>query len=463
MKSAKLAVLVIEDDEGLRSQYRWLLSDYRVLPAKNRIEAMEIAGRERICLALVDLGLPPDPDGSAEGLATLAELLRISPDIKVIVVTGNDSSEIPAAAVAAGAYDFFQKPADPEILKLIVSRAARLYELEQENRRLVSFVNHNPANRILGSSSAIQKVLRDVERIAKTDITVLITGESGTGKELVADAIHTGSARRHKPFVAINCAAIPESLLEAELFGHEKGAFTGALKQTIGKIESANGGTLFLDEIGDIPLGTQVKLLRFLEERTIERVGGRQSIRIDCRIVSATNQDLAKLIADGRFREDLFYRINEIAVHLPPLRERGGDSLLLANFFLRKYASEFGRSFRGLANTTATAIRQFPWRGNVRELEGRMKRAAIMAEGRLVTPEDLDLGDPDGQPSLNLREARQRVERETIEIALSQSKGNISKAANLLGVSRPTLYDLLDEHGLSPPRTGQVVQLSKEN
>lgn len=463
MRAARTPVLVVEDDEGLRAQYRWLLSDYRVLPAKNRIEAIEIAGRERICVAVVDLGLPPDPDGTTEGFTILSELLRISPDTKIIVVTGNDSSGIPATAIAAGAYDFFQKPADPEILKLIVSRATRLYELEQENRRLASFVSHDPANRILGSSSAIQKVLRDLERVAKTDITVLITGESGTGKELVADAIHAGSARRHKPFVAINCAAIPESLLEAELFGHEKGAFTGALKQTIGKIESANGGTLFLDEIGDIPLGTQVKLLRFLEERTIERVGGRQRIQIDCRIVSATNQNLAKLIADGRFREDLFYRINEIAMHLPPLRERGGDSVLLANFFLRKYASEFGRSFRGLANSTTAAIRQFPWRGNVRELEGRIKRAAVMADGRLVTPEDLDLGEPDGELSLNLKTARQRVERETIEVALNQSKGNISKAANLLGVSRPTLYDLLDEHGLSPPRTGQVVQLSKEN
>jgi two-component system NtrC family response regulator len=279
---------------------------------------------------------------------------------------------------------------------------------------------------------------------------------------LVADALHRLGARRAKPFVAINCAAIPEGLLEAELFGHEKGAFTGAIKQTIGKIESANGGTLFLDEVGDIPLATQVKLLRFLEERVIERVGGRQSIRIDTRVLSATNQDLARLIAEGRFREDLFYRINEIAIALPPLRERGGDGLLLANFFLRKFAKEHGRSFRGFSNEAANALRQHPWRGNVRELEGRVKRAAIMAESAVVTAGDLDLAQPEAVRSLDLREARARAERETIELALAEAAGNISKAAGLLGVSRPTLYDLLAEHGLSVPRAAQPAVESKE-
>ncbi len=462
MSHAEPAVLVLEDDEGLRSQYRWLLSDYRVLEAGDREQAKQIAAREHPGLAIVDLGLPPDPDGASEGLAAVAELLEIAPETKIIVVTGNESREHASRAIATGAYDFFQKPADPDLLKLIVGRAARLFELEQENRRLAKTVSQMAVGGILGDSAAMQKVLRDIERLARTDITVLITGESGTGKELVADAIHRLSARAGKPFVAINCAAIPEGLLEAELFGHEKGAFTGAVKQTIGKIESANGGTLFLDEVGDIPLTTQVKLLRFLEERVVERVGGRQSIRIDTRVLSATNQDLARLIAEGRFREDLFYRINEIAINLPPLRDRGGDSVLLAKFFLRKYAKEFGRTLRGFANDAASAIRQHPWRGNVRELEGRVKRAAIMAEGALVTAGDLDLAQPEAERSLNLREARKRAERKTIELALSEVEGNISKAAGRLGVSRPTLYDLLAEHGFSAPRESQVPEPTKE-
>jgi two-component system NtrC family response regulator len=462
MSGGKPGVLVLEDDEGLRSQYRWLLSDYQVLESGDRAAARKIALRERPGIAIVDLGLPPDPDGASEGLAAVAELLEAAPETKIIVVTGNESREHASRAIAAGAYDFFQKPADPDLLKLIVGRAARLYELEQENRRLAVAAPQSAVTGILGNSAVMQKVLRDIERLARTDITILITGESGTGKELVADALHRLGARRAKPFVAINCAAIPEGLLEAELFGHEKGAFTGAIKQTIGKIESANGGTLFLDEVGDIPLATQVKLLRFLEERVIERVGGRQSIRIDTRVLSATNQDLARLIAEGRFREDLFYRINEITIALPPLRERGGDGLLLANFFLRKFAKEFGRSFRGFSNEAANALRQHPWRGNVRELEGRVKRAAIMAESAVVTAGDLDLAQPEAPRSLDLREARARAERETIELALAEAAGNISKAAGLLGVSRPTLYDLLAEHGLSVPRAAQPAVESKE-
>ncbi|HTK78898.1 MAG TPA: PEP-CTERM-box response regulator transcription factor [Rhizomicrobium sp.] len=461
MSEPDLGILIVEDDEGLRSQYRWLLSDYKVLPARDRAEAKLLLQRERPALSIVDLGLPPDPDGANEGLAAVADILEASPETKIIVVTGNESREYASRAVAAGAYDFFQKPADPDLLKLIVGRAARLYELEQENRRLAASVHHTTVTRILGNSEPMQKVLRNLERLAKTDITVLITGESGTGKELVADAVHRLSARAAKPFIAINCAAIPESLLEAELFGHEKGAFTGAFKQTIGKIESANGGTLFLDEVGDIPLSTQVKLLRFLEDRMIERVGGRQSIKIDARILSATNQDLGKLIAEGRFREDLYYRINEVAIHLPPLRERAGDSILLANYFLRKYAREFGRSFRGFANNAVAAIRQYSWRGNVRELEGRVKRAAIMAEGTVVTAADLDLVAPATEPSLNLRDARRRAEREAVELALSQTSGNVAKAAALLGVSRPTLYDLLDEHGLAARRGTQMAETSK--
>ncbi|MGH6878045.1 MAG: PEP-CTERM-box response regulator transcription factor [Rhizomicrobium sp.] len=462
MSGAQPAILILEDDEGLRSQYRWLLADYRVLEAGDRAAAKEIALREHPGIAIVDLGLPPDPDGASEGLAAVTELLEAAPETKIVVVTGNESRAHASRAIASGAYDFFQKPADPDLLKLIVGRAARLHELEQENKRLAAAVPQSAVTGILGNSPVMQKVLRDIERLARNDITILITGESGTGKELVADAIHRLSARRTKPFVAINCAAIPEGLLEAELFGHEKGAFTGAIKQTIGKIESANGGTLFLDEIGDLPLATQVKLLRFLEERVIERVGGRQSIRIDTRVLSATNQDLAKLIAGGHFREDLYYRINEITVHLPPLRERAADGVLLANYFLRKYAKEFGRTFRGFSNEAASAIRQTPWRGNVRELESRVKRAAIMAESAVVTAADLDLGEPEVERTLNLREARRRTERETIALALAEAAGNISKAAGLLGVSRPTLYDLMDELGLPGPRGVQRAEASKE-
>ena len=457
MTGERLRILVVEDDEGLCSQYRWLLSDYLVRTAENRQQAKELAEQEPPAIAIVDLGLPPDPDGASEGLAMITDLLAITAETKIIVVSGNEVREHASQAVALGAYDFFQKPADPDLLKLIIARAARIYELEHENRRLLASISHTGTSGIIGNSAVMQRVLRDVERMARMDIAVLITGESGTGKELVADAIHRLSPRVTKPFVAINCAAIPDSLLEAELFGHERGAFTGAFKQTIGKIESANAGTLFLDEVGDIPLATQVKLLRFLEERTIERVGGRKSIRIDTRILTATNQDLSKLITEGRFREDLYYRINEISIHLPPLRERHGDAVLLANFFLKKYAKEFGRAFRGLSHDAIVALRQNSWRGNVRELENRVKRAAIMAEGTVVTAADLDLASTEDGRSFDLRLARRRADIDAINLALGESGGNLSKAAKLLGVSRPTLYDLLEEHGLSvsdrPPQS----------
>jgi two-component system NtrC family response regulator len=458
MSQSKIKVLVLEDDEGLRSQYRWLLSDYHVLTAGERREARRIADKELPAIAIVDLGLPPDPDGATEGLAAVTELLGAVAEIKVIVVTGNESREHASRAIAAGAYDYFQKPADPDLLKLIVGRAARLHELEQENRRLAASPPRTSAGGILGNSAEMQKVLRDIERLAKTDITVLITGESGTGKEMVANAIHALGARSAKPFAAINCAAIPESLLEAELFGHERGAFTGAFKQTIGKIESADGGTLFLDEVGDIPLSTQVKLLRFLEDRIIQRVGGRQSIHVNVRILSATNQDVGKLIAEGRFREDLYYRINEISLHLPPLRERTGDALLLANFFLRQCGRELGRVFRGFSSEASEAIRQCGWRGNVRELENRVKRAAVMADGPVVTAQDLDLEAPKPLHALTLREARKRAEKQAIELALAQANGNVSKAAGFLEISRPTLYDLIEEIGIALPRTQEAVK-----
>ncbi len=449
MSGTRATILVLDDDEGVRTQYRWLLSQYRVVLTGTRGEAVEAFERERPAIAIVDLGLPPDPDGATEGLATVEQLLQITPEAKVIVVTGNENREHAVRAIALGAYDFFRKPVDPDLLGLIVDRARGVYELEQENRRLVAMAPQSPIAGIVGSSPEMLKVLRDVERIAKTDIAVLLLGESGTGKELIAQAIHRLGVRANKPFIAINCAAIPEGLLEAELFGHEKGAFTGAIKQTIGKIESANQGTLFLDEVGDIPLSMQVKLLRFLEDQVIERVGGRQQIKIDVRILCATNQDLVKLIVAGKFREDLYYRINEIALAIPPLRDRHGDAVVLGNFFLKRYGAQFSRAFKGFTPDALAAMRQHPWRGNVRELENRVKRAAVMSEGPLVSAVDLDLAAPDTVLSLDLREARRRAERDAIEMALAQAEGNISKAAKLLGVSRPTVYDLVQEHGVA--------------
>ena len=449
MSESRATILVLDDDEGIRTQYRWLLSQHKILTAGDRPQALELVERDRPAIAIVDLGLPPDPDGATEGLATVEQLLKVAPETKVIVVTGNENREYAVKAVASGAYDFFRKPVDPDLLGLIVDRALGVYELEQENRRLIAMAPISPIAGIVGSSPEMLKVLRDVERVAKTDIAVLLLGESGTGKELIAQAIHRLGVRANKPFVAINCAAIPDSLLEAELFGHEKGAFTGAIKQTIGKIESANFGTLFLDEVGDIPLAMQVKLLRFLEDQVIERIGGRQQIKIDVRIVCATNQDLPKLIREGRFREDLFYRINEIAINIPPLRERHGDAVVLGNFFLKRYGAQFSRAFKGFTPDALAAMRQHEWRGNVRELENRVKRAAVMSEGPLVSARDLDLTAPEAARTLDLREARRRAERDAIEMALAQAEGNISRAAKLLGVSRPTLYDLVQEHAIS--------------
>jgi two-component system NtrC family response regulator len=448
MSEPRATILVLDDDEGVRTQYRWLLARYRVLSAGNREEALDVFERERPAIAIVDLGLPPDPDGASEGLASLRQLLEVAPESKIIVVTGNESREHAVSAISWGAYDFFCKPVDPDLLGLIVDRAVGVFELEQERRRLLAIAPQSPIAGILGSSPQMLKVLRDVERVSKTDISVLLLGESGTGKELIAHAIHRMGVRASKPFVALNCAAIPEGLLEAELFGYERGSFTGAVKQNIGKIERANYGTLFLDEVGDIPLSMQVKLLRFLEDQMIERLGGRQPIKIDTRIVCATNQDIKKLIADGRFREDLYYRINELSVLIPPLRDREGDALLLATYFVKKYGAQFSRALKGLSPDAIVAIREHPWPGNVRELENRIKRAAVMCEGASVRAGDLDLATPKTALSLDLREARRRAERDAIETALAQAQGSVSRTAKLLGVSRPTLYDLAEEHGI---------------
>jgi two-component system NtrC family response regulator len=444
-------LLIVDDDAGLLRQLRWAFSDHKVFPAATRQEAVEFIKREPISIAIVDLGLPPDPDGASEGLATLSEILAIAPGTKVIIATGNETREHALRAVALGAYDFYQKPIDIDVLQLIVSRAEQIFELEAENRRLAEAAPASPVDGIIASSAEMLQVLRNIEKIAPTDVTVLLLGESGTGKELLAQAIHKLSRRSHGQFVPINCAAIPETLLESELFGHEKGAFTGALRQNIGKIESADGGTLFLDEIGDVPLPMQVKLLRFLQDQIIERIGGRKPIQVDARIICATNQDLDRLMSEGRFREDLYYRLNGVTVRVPALRERVGDAVFLASFFLRRFAAEYGRPVRGFTPAALAAIKQYAWPGNVRELENRIKRSVVMTEGTLLTPADLGLAASEEEPqSLAIRAARARAEREVLQLALAQAGSNLSKAAKLLGISRPTLYDLMQQHQIGP-------------
>ncbi|MGN6514751.1 MAG: PEP-CTERM-box response regulator transcription factor [Rhizomicrobium sp.] len=449
MSEAGATILVLDDDKGICTQYRWLLSGHRVVAAFDREEAVSLFTREQPAAAIVDLGLPPDPDGASEGLAAVSQFLQIYPHTKIIVVTGQDTHEHAVRAIALGAYDFLRKPVEPDVLSLTVERALRLHELEQENRRLAATAPQSMIAGIMGQSPQMQKILRDVERVAKTDISVLILGESGTGKELIANSIHRLSQRKAKPFVAINCAAIPEGLLESELFGYEKGAFTGAMKQTIGKIEMAHEGTLFLDEVGDIPMSMQVKLLRFLEDQVIERVGGRRPIQVETRVICATNQNLQQFITEGRFREDLYYRMNEFTVTLPPLREREGDVVLLANFFLRQYSAQFNRACKGFAPEAVAALNAHSWRGNVRELENRVKRAVVMCESPVVVASDLELAPPAESISFNLNDARSRAEKNAINMALAQTNGNVSRAAQLLGISRPTLYDLVKQHGIS--------------
>jgi two-component system, NtrC family, response regulator len=451
-------LLIVDDNKGLLRQLRWAFADREVVTAATRQEALGLIRKHPIPVAIVDLGLPPDPDGASEGLATIEAIRRIAPATKIVVATGNETREHALHAVSLGAYDFYKKPIDIDALQLIVSRAEQLFELEAENRKLAAAKTASPIDGIIAASPEMLPVLRTIEKIAATDVSVLLLGESGTGKELLAQALHRLGRRAAGPFVPINCAAIPEALLESELFGHEKGAFTGAVKQSIGRIESAHGGTLFLDEIGDVPLSMQVKLLRFLQNQTIERVGGRRPVPVDLRIVCATNQDLDGLMAQGRFREDFYYRLNEIVLRIPPLRQRIGDSVLLASFFLRRFATEYARPVRGFAPSAAAAIRDHDWPGNVRELENRVKRAVVMAEEPFVSSADLELSAPEAAaPSLDLRAARARVERDVIELALAQTGGNLAQAAKLLGISRPTLYDLMREHRLSATPDRQMA------
>ena len=449
MSQSKGVLLIVEDDPGLQKQLKWSFDGYEVLVASDRDAAIAVVRRHEPAVATVDLGLPPDPDGASEGLATLEAILSLAPDTKIIMVTGNQDRANAVRAIGLGAYDFYQKPVDPEILGLIVERAFRLHDLQQENRRLVLRQSESPVSGIITNDPAMQKVCRTVEKVAPSDVSVLLLGESGTGKELLARALHHLSPRASKKFVAINCAAIPENLLESELFGYEKGAFTGAAKQTKGKVEFADGGTLFLDEVGDLPFSLQAKLLRFLQERVFERVGGRDEIAVDVRVVCATHQNLAELIKDGRFREDLFYRLSEIVVNIPPMREREGDPALLAHAFLEKFCKNQGRSLQGFSTDAMQAIETYRWPGNAREMENFIKRAVIMADGPQITQEDLGLNLTEAEIfPLNLRQVREEAERKALVRALGRVGGNVLQAAELLGISRPTLYDLLNRHGI---------------
>jgi len=452
MTEPKPKLLIVEDDAGLQAQLKWAYPDFEVIQATDRAGALAALRSEEPPVVTLDLGLPPDPDGTSEGFAVLDEIMALKPDTKVIVASGHGARESALQAIARGAYDFYQKPVDIETLGLIVRRALQLYQIEAANRKLAEKVgeDHRVLGRLITAAPEMVKVARTIERVANTNVSVMLLGASGTGKELLARGLHEASDRRGGAFVAINCAAIPENLLESELFGHEKGAFTGAVKTTEGKIELAAGGTLFLDEVGDIPLPLQVKLLRFLQERVIERIGSRKSIAVDTRIVCATHQNLEVMIAEGRFREDLFYRLAEIVVKIPSLAERPGDAALLAKAFLARFAREMNPSVKGFAPDALAAIDAWPWPGNVRELENRVKRAVIMADGKLIAAEDLDLtgGTEDDAQALNLKSAREAADRKVIRHALARSEGNISNTAKLLGISRPTLYDLLKQYDL---------------
>jgi two-component system, NtrC family, response regulator len=463
MVESRPGLLIVEDDPGLQKQLRWCFDEYRVAVATDRNEALAQLRRFEPSVVLQDLGLPPRPEGVTEGLRTLQELLAADPHLKVIVVTAHGDRENALKAVGFGAHDFYQKPLDTDVLRMVVNRAFYIHGLEEQNRRLREAALDAPLSGIVATDEAMLGVCRMVEKVAPTDVSVLILGESGTGKELIARAVHQSSARRGARFVAINCAAIPEQLLESELYGYEKGAFTGAIKQSPGKIETANGGTLFLDEIGDMPFALQAKLLRFLQNRTIERIGGREEIAVDLRVVCATNQDLQARIQKQQFREDLFYRISEVTIRLPPLRERHGETVVLANTLLQKFARTQKRNVRGFSDEALAAIQAYGWPGNVRELENKVKSAMIMADGPIIGAADLGIPEAGvtGMGPLNLKEARARAEKQLIQQALNVAGGTLSRAAELLGVSRPTLYDLVSKHGIqidAPPRESGLTQ-----
>ena len=451
MSAEKLQpLLVVEDDLALQKQIKWSLDGYESVLANDRESAMAQLRRHGSPVVTMDLGLPPDADSVSEGFKLLEQILAAAPDTKVIVLTGQNGQANALKAVAMGAYDFLAKPFEPEVLNLCVERAFRMHELQAENKRLQALQASDAIAGLITRDPQMLRVCRTIEKVANTNASVMLLGESDTGKEVLARGLHQQSNRSNGSFVAINCAAIPENLLESELFGYEKGAFTGAAKTTPGKIETAHGGTLMLDEIGDMPMPLQAKLLRFLQERVVERVGGRQGIAVDVRVVCATHQNLAQCIKDGRFREDLYYRLAEIVVEIPPLRQRVGDAALLAHAFARRFAQEHGRSLT-LADDALRAIEAHPWPGNIRELENRIKRATIMADGSQITALDVGFTDADGvddDRSLDLRVIREGAEQRAVLAALARTDGTVAKAAELLGVSRPTLYDLMHRLGL---------------
>jgi two-component system, NtrC family, response regulator len=448
-ENSKPYLLVVDDDDDLRKQMKWALSgEYEVILAEDRPNAVKAFQKKRPHVVTLDLGLPPRPASVEEGFATLAELLEISPKTKIIVITGREEKEHALKAVAEGAYDFLSKPVEIDDLKIVLKRAVYLAGLEREYSELRGDYSHSGFQGIIGASPQMQEVFGTIKKVAASDIPVLITGESGTGKELVAKAIHDLSPRSKEAFVPINCGAIPENLIESELFGHEKGAFTGAHVQRRGRIEAAENGTLFLDEIGELPLALQVKLLRFLQEQMVERVGGRERIRIDARVVSATNRDLAEAMKDGSFREDLYFRIGVITIRLPSLRDREGDIPLLSQVFLERYVDQTKKKLTGFTPEAVDALESYNWPGNVRELENKVKRAVVMAEGKRIKPEDLGMADVEGKQSIGLKEAREAVERKLILTTLAKNQDNMTRTAEELGISRPTLYELMEKLGL---------------
>ncbi len=442
-------LLIVEDDPGLQSQLRWSFEGFEIEVAADRTTALAQLRRFEPSVVTLDLGLPPDPGGTSEGFATLEEILALAPDTKIIVVTGHNDRTNAVRAIGLGAYDFYEKPIDPDLLNLILERAVRLHHLEQQNRQLEQQQAAMPLDGLIAASPQMLKVCRSIEKLAPTNVSTLILGESGTGKELLVKALHSLSDRSDKRLVAINCAAIPENLLESELFGYEKGAFTGAAKTTVGKIEHADGGMLFLDEIGDLPLSLQAKLLRFLQERVIERVGGRREIEVDVRVVCATHQNLPEQIKEGGFREDLYYRVNEATIVVPPLREREGDAVVLARAFLQHFIQELKLPARELSKAALEAIENYGWPGNVRELENRVKRALVMADEMQITPDDLELAELEVEVApFNLREVREEAERRAVLRALNLTDNNVSRTADMLGVTRPTLYNLVRKYKL---------------
>jgi two-component system NtrC family response regulator len=453
--SSKPKLLIVDDDEGLCTQLKWALAqDYEVFLAGDRRSGLELFSRERPSIVTLDLGLPPRVNSVDEGFSVLNDILLQDVGAKVIVVTGQEEREHALKAIDQGAYDFFCKPIQIDELRVVLGRAHYVYQLELEQRELRRRLTGESFGEMLGWSSKMQEVFAAIRKVATADVPVLVVGESGTGKELAARAIHRESARKNGPFVVINCGAIAATLLESELFGHEKGAFTGAHIQRKGRIELAQGGTLFLDEIGELSLELQVKLLRFLQERSIDRVGGRVPISIDARVIAATNIDLNEALTQGRFREDLYYRLNVVSLPLPPLRERGEDVVLLAKVILDRFAAETGKSIKGFTDEAQKAIRSHRWPGNVREMENRIRRAVVMADGPRLTPTLMELASRDfNDARRGLKEAREALERDLIQRSLNQHKGNVSRTATELGISRPTLYELMQKLGIKHDKT----------